>query len=331
MSSYILGRLLRALGSLVAVVMIVFAMTRLSGDVTLLLLPTDATAEEVARLRSSLLLDQPIPYQFLNFLWMVIHGDFGDSYIWQTPALGLVLRTLPATLELAAAAFLFGLLVSVPIGVLSAVWKDSFFDQVVKLLALTGQAIPGFWLGQILILIFAVNLNWLPTAGRGGFAHLILPAVTLGWYFAASQSRLIRSAMLETLRQDYITFAHVKGVPRLVIIWKHALKNAALPVVTMLGVQLSTLLGGAVVTETIFAWPGIGRTMVEAILSRDYVVVQAAILFTPFAFIMINLGVDLLYGVLDPRVRIAGPTKSGSLMRALLSGFRQRTQPQIRS
>lgn len=312
MGNYVFSRLLRALGSLFAVALIVFTLTRLSGDVTLLLLPTDATAEEVARLRASLLLDQPIPYQFIHFLWMAAQGDFGDSFIWQVPALTLVLRTLPATLELAAAAFVFGLLISLTIGVLSAVWKDSFFDQIVKLLALTGQAIPGFWLGQILILVFAVNLNWLPTAGRGGFSHLILPAVTLGWYFAASQARLIRSSMLETLRQDYITFAHVKGVPPAVAVWKHALKNAALPVVTMLGVQFSTLLGGAVVTESIFAWPGIGRTMVEAILSRDYVVVQAAILFTSFTFIVVNLFVDLLYGVLDPRVRIEGTVSSRS-------------------
>jgi peptide/nickel transport system permease protein len=254
-------------------------------------------------MRHELGLDKPYVVQYLLFAGRAVRGDFGKSYRWQTPALKLVLDRFPATIQLAVCALVFSVVVALFFGVLSAVYQGSWFDNFGKVFALLGQAMPGFWVGLMFILFFAVKLGLLPAFGRGGLKHLILPAVTLGWYSVAAQTRMVRSAMLDVLDSDYIQTARGVGVPRWILIWKYALRNAAVPLVTMLGVYFAAMLGGSFIIETIFAWPGVGRTVVEAIFARDYPVVQAGVLFTSIFFVLSNLLVDLAYGFIDPRIR----------------------------
>ena len=239
----------------------------------------------------------------LNGRTIWLSGDLGRSLRYRQPALPLVLERLPATAELALAALFVSLLVAIPAGVISAVRRDTAYDNLTMLGALFGQSMPVFWLGIMLILIFSVRLELLPTSGRGGLDHLILPAVTLGLYSTARVTRLVRAGMLDVIGQDYIRTAQAKGLPDRRVIVKHALRNTLIPVVTIIGLELGTLLGGAVITETIFAWPGIGRLAVTAIFQRDYPLVQATVLVTALVFVLSNLLVDLLYGWLDPRIR----------------------------
>jgi ABC-type dipeptide/oligopeptide/nickel transport system permease component len=248
--------------------------------------------------------DQPFWMQFAKFSGSLLVGDFGRSWRFQEPALSVVLERLPATFELAIAALVLSLLIAVPIGVISAVRKDSKIDTASMVVALLGQSVPGFWLGLMLILIFAVDLGWLPTSGRNGPQYLILPAVSLALALAGRNARLVRSCMLEVLNADYIRTARAKGLSEWRVIGKHALKNAMLPIVTIVGLELGSLLGGAVVTETVFSWPGIGLLAVQAIAGRDYPVVQAVIIISALGFVLINLAVDLLYARLDPRVTL---------------------------
>jgi peptide/nickel transport system permease protein len=285
------------------VVTLVFAALRLSGDPAATMLPGDASVDELVALRRQLGLDRPLWLQYLQFLGGALSGDFGTSFRHQQPALPLVLERLPATLELAGAALLLAVALALPLGVLAAVYRGRLIDVAAMAFAVVGQATPYFWMGIMLILIVSVELAWLPTSGRGGLERLILPAITLGTHFAASLARLTRTSMLEVFGQQFVTTARAKGLSEWSVVLGHTLKNAAVPVITLIGLQFGTLLGGAVVTETIFAWPGVGRLAVQSVFVRDYPVVQAGVFVLALTFVAINLLVDLLYGVLDPRIR----------------------------
>lgn len=298
-------RLAQALAVLFGVSIVVFLLLRLSGDPTSLMLPLEATPEEREAMRRQLGLDEPIFLQYLDFVWRAVQGDLGGSLRGGGPALELVLERLPATALLAGSAMLLAILIAFPIGVIAALKPGSALDRASTTFALFGQSIPNFWFGLILILIFAVQLRLLPTGGMGGFANLILPTVTLAFWSAARTARLIRSGMIEALSQDYVRTAKAKGLSRFTVVVRHGLRNVMLPVVTVIGLDLAVLLGGAVVTETVFAWPGVGRLVVDSIAQRDFPVVQAAVLVVAVIYVVVNLVVDLLYTVLDPRTRVA--------------------------
>ncbi|MBP0628051.1 ABC transporter permease [Cupriavidus sp. AcVe19-1a] len=298
-------RLLHGLISILGASVIIFLISRLSGDPLALLLPADAPPQVIEQTRQHLGLDQPLVAQYLVFLSHAVTGDFGNSYRWQEPALGLILERLPATVELALAALGFSIAMAVPFGELSAVYRGSWFDRFAKVFAMLGQAMPNFWVGLLLILFFAVQLNWLPAFGRDSWNSLVLPAIALGWYPVAAQTRVVRSAMLDVLDSDYIRMGRAMGLPEGVLVWKYALRNAAIPLVTILGVYFAAMLGGAFVVEVIFAWPGVGRTVVEAVFARDFPVVQAGVMLTSVLFVLSNLLVDLSYGLIDPRIRHA--------------------------
>jgi ABC-type dipeptide/oligopeptide/nickel transport system permease component len=300
---FVVRRLLHTALVAVGVVTLVFVALRLSGDPAATMLPGDASVEELRDLRRTLGLDRPLHAQYVAFLGSAVRGDFGESFRHQQPAFGLVLERLPATLELAFAALVLAVVVALPLGIVAAIYRGRLADVLAMGFAVVGQATPYFWMGIMLILVVSVELGWLPTSGRGGWRHLILPAVTLGTHFAASLARLTRTSMLEVLGQNFVTTARAKGLGERRVILAHALKNAAVPVVTLIGLQFGTLLGGAVVTETIFAWPGVGRLAVQSIFVRDYPVVQAGVLVLALSFVTLNLLVDLLYGTLDPRIR----------------------------
>jgi peptide/nickel transport system permease protein len=303
MLSLVLKRLLQGVISVIGVSIVIFMISRLSGDPVVILLPLEAPQSVIDELRRTLGLDQPLWTQYLIFVQHALSGDFGRSYRWQMPALQLILERLPATIELAICALVFSISIAVPVGVLSAVHRGSWIDKLARVFAMLGQAMPPFWVGLLLILVFAVELNWLPAFGADSPKHVILPAIALGWYPVAAQTRIVRSAMLDVLDSDYIRLSRSLGTPERQVIWKYALRNAAVPLVTMLGVYFAGMLGGAFVVETIFAWPGVGRTVVEAVFSRDFPVVQAGVLFSSILFVVSNLLVDLSYGLIDPRIR----------------------------
>ena len=304
MSVYLLRRLAQSVLVLLGVSFVVFLILYLTGDPALVLLPPDATAEDVREFRARMGFNDPFIVQYGRFLGGALRGDFGQSVRHGEPAFHLVVERLPATFELSGAALLVALLLAIPAGVVSAVRRNSATDYVATVVALLGQSMPTFWLGIMLILIFSVQFNVLPSSGRGGIEHLVLPAITLGLFTTARITRLTRSGMLEVLNQDYIRTARAKGVSGSPVVWKHAFKNAAIPIVTIVGIELGTLLGGSVITETIFAWPGVGRLSVQAIYNRDYPVVQAAVFLLASTFVLVNLVVDLLYTYLDPRIRL---------------------------
>ena len=303
MLGYFIRRVLQGLISIVGASVVIFVISRISGDPIVLLLPVEAPPAVIEATRKAMGLDQPLWMQYLIFAGKALTGDFGNSYRWQMPALTLVLDRLPATIQLACAALSFSILIAVPFGVLSAVYRGSWIDTVGKGFAMLGQAMPNFWVGLLLILIFAIQLNWLPAFGHGSIAHIVMPAIALGWYPVAAMTRIVRSAMLDVLDSDYIRMGRAVGAPERVLIWKYAFRNAAIPLVTMLGVYFAAMLGGAFVVEVIFAWPGVGRTVVEAVFSRDFPVVQAGVFFTSILFVLSNLLVDLSYGLIDPRIR----------------------------
>ncbi len=305
MSRFVIRRLMQGLVSIVGASMIIFLISRLSGDPILILLPNDAPPSLIEETRRNLGLDLPIWQQYLIFAQNALHGDFGNSYRWEMPALDLILDRLPATVQLAICGLGFSVAIAVPVGVLSAVHRGGWIDRIGRVFAMLGQAMPAFWVGLLLILVFAIHLNWLPAFGHGTPAHIILPAISLGWYPVAAQTRIVRSAMLDVLDSDHVRLSRALGTPERLIVWKYALRNAAVPLLTMLGVYFAAMLGGAFVVETIFAWPGVGRTVVEAVFSRDFPVVQAGVLFTSILFVLSNLLVDISYGVVDPRIRDA--------------------------
>ncbi|MBA5941944.1 MAG: ABC transporter permease [Methanophagales archaeon] len=263
----------------------------------------EVTADTIAHVRTELGLDQPVYIQYLRWLSNVLQGDLGYSFRTDRPVLDEILARLPATIQLALAGMLASLLISIPVGIISATRQYSAVDNVSMFGALLGVSMPNFWLGLLLILFFSVYLGWLPVFGRGGIEHLILPAITLGTGMAAITTRLIRSSMLEVLSQDYIQTARAKGLKERVVVYKHALKNAMIPVATVVGLQFGSLLEGAVIVEVIFAWPGIGRLLVDSIFARDFMVIQGCLLFIAAMFVLVNLLVDVFYAYLDPRIR----------------------------
>ena len=322
MGIFLLRRIPRAILVLAVISSVVFFTTHLSGDVVGMMLGDRVEPGQEERIRHELGLDRPLIVQFGSFWADILRGDWGDS-IWRNKsARSLVMERLPATFELAMASFILSMTLSIPAGIFAAVKRGSKADQAVMSIAVIGQAWPSFWMGIILILVFSVQLGWLPTHGRGettaffgvealrfsfhtidGLKHLLLPSVVLAFLPMAIIARITRSAMLEVLRQDYIRTARAKGLPERVVLLRHAVKNAAIPVVTIVGLQTGFFLAGAVITETVFAWPGLGRETIEAIQKRDFAVVQAAVIVIASVFVVINLAVDMIYGYLDPRIR----------------------------
>jgi peptide/nickel transport system permease protein len=279
-----------------------FLLLRLTGDPALLYVSEDAGPAQIQRVREQLGLADPLPVQYLRFLGRAAVGDFGVSLRYNQPALPLVLAAVPATLELTAAALLLSALVGVPVGILSATRRNSVADRLSLMASLIGQCVPTFWLGIILILVLALGLGVLPPSGRGTLAHVVMPALTLGAYSTARVARLTRSSVLEVLNQDFVRTAHAKGLAQRVVILRHVLKNAALPIVTILGLSVSTLLGGAVITETIFDWPGVGRLLVQAVFVRDYPIVQGTAFLIAAMVTAVTFATDALYAWLDPRI-----------------------------
>jgi peptide/nickel transport system permease protein len=314
---FLTRRVLRAIVTLWGIVTIVFITMRLSGDPVPLMLPPDAPTAEMNRVRAELGLDQPLPIQYLVFVGNVLRGDLGRSIHMRQPAINLALERLPATVELALSAFVLAVVVALPAGLISAAKRNSIWDNLAMLFALIGQSAPTFYIGIMLILVLGLQLGWFPVSGRGEGSwlnpsdwptmvnHVFLPAITLGAFAMASIARLTRSAVLEVMRQDYIRTARAKGLDEFSVMLRHNLKNAAIPVVTIMGLQIGTLLGGAVVTETVFSWPGIGLLAIKSISSRDYPIVQSSVLLVAMAFVLVNFLVDLAYGWLDPRIRYA--------------------------
>ena len=301
--AFLTYRLFRTLLALWLVSTVVFVVMRLSGDPVPLLLPPDAPVAEMERVRHDLGLDRPLPVQYAVFAGNVLRGDFGRSIHFRQPAMAVALSYLPATLELGVAAFLIAVVVALPVGVFSAVRRNSPLDHAAMALALIGQSAPTFFLGILFILVFSLWLDLFPTSGRGDWRHLVLPALTLGAFAMASIARITRSAVLEVQHADFVRTARAKGLGEVVVVAKHTLRNAALPILTITGLQFGTLLGGAVVTETVFSWPGMGRLAIQSIYNRDYPVVQSTVFIAAVLFIVINLALDALYGVLDPRTR----------------------------
>jgi len=304
MGYYIARRLAQTAVTALIVSLLVFTLVRLSGDPVRLIMPSPASQEDLAFFRTQLGLDKPLPQQFLTFLGNALSGDFGKSFRYDEPALDLVLSRVPATVELAVASMILAVLIGVPIGIVAALRRGHLVDLLVRWFAMLGQSTPSFWLGMLLILVFAVHLQVVPSSGRGSVSHLILPAVALGWFSAASIARLVRSSMLEAMQSDFVKLERLVGLPERVIVMKHALRNAAVPIVTYMALQFGVLLSGAVVTEKVFAWPGIGQLTVNAIMFRDFPVIQAAVLVIAAFFLVINFAVDVLYRVLDPRIRL---------------------------
>ncbi|HET9489048.1 MAG TPA: ABC transporter permease [Methylomirabilota bacterium] len=304
MQRYIARRALQSLLALWVMSLIVFAMARLSGNALDMMLPMEATQEDYDRLSKYWGLDQPMHVQYGIFVSRALRGDFGMSWKWPGySAMGLVMDRLPATLQLAGFALAISVVIALPIGVLSAVKKGTAWDTSGKIIALLGQSLPGFWLGIVLMWVFAVNLGWFPTSGRGGLQYMILPAITLGWFQVAALMRLVRSSMLDVLDSEFVKLTRVKGLAEWKVVWKHCLRNAAIAPLTFFAIIAGVLMTGSVVTETVFSWPGTGLLAIDAVRARDYQVVQAVVIVFATIFILTNLLVDILYAYLDPRIR----------------------------
>ncbi|MFS2242462.1 ABC transporter permease [Microbacterium sp. OR16] len=306
MGGYVARRLLFSIFVLWGAITVVFVVLRLvPADPAQMILGSDATPAELAALRAELGLDQSLLVQYGAYLLDIVRGDFGDSFRLQQPAMQLVLERFPATATLASSALILAVLVGVPLGTAAALRAHRLLDRIISFASLVMQSLPGFWVGIVLILIFARSLKLLPSAGNGGFEHLILPTTMLALPFIAVLTRMTRSGLLEVSHEGYIQTARAKGLSERVVIMPHAIRNALIPIVTVVGLQFGGLLGGAVITETVFAWPGVGRMLVDSINQRDYNIVQAAILLITGIFVLVNLLVDVLYAYLDPRVRLA--------------------------
>lgn len=303
MTSYIIKRLMQSIIVIIGVLLIVFTLIRLSGDPVFLLLPPEASFEDIQRLRAQLGLDRPIYVQFYIFLSSAIQGDLGYSFFFHRPALTVVLSRVPATLQLATLSICITLVIALPLGIIAALRRDSWVDRFSMSLSLFGQSMPTFWFAIVLILIFSILLGWFPAFGRGSIRHLILPSVTLGFYNAAIITQLLRSSLLEVLNKNYIRTAYAKGLAFRIVLVRHAIKNASLPVITMLGLQFSNLMGGAIITETVFAYPGLGNLVISSIYRRDFPVVQAFVVVISLVIVYVNLLVDILYTILDPRIK----------------------------
>jgi len=305
MARQILRRLLRAVAALLVVTAVVFTLLHVSGDPAYILLTPEASPEDRAAFRAEYGLDRPLWVQYGRYLGRLAQGDFGQSLSFRTPAAAVALERLPATLELTLAAMALAVLVSVPAAVLAAIRRGTLFDRALMALTLIGQTVPTFWLGMVMILVLAVRFHLFPASGRGGVLHLVMPATALALWLTALLARVTRSEMIEALEQDYVRTARAKGLTERGVAARHALKNALLPITTVMGLQFGGLLGGAVMTETVFAWPGVGTMILDAILKKDFPVVLAGVVIVAMGFIVVNLLLDLLYTVLDPRLRRA--------------------------
>jgi peptide/nickel transport system permease protein len=303
MQRYIVRRVGQALIALLILSVLIFGMVRLTGDPTLLMLPEDATAKDLIQLRSALGLDRPMPVQYWVFITNALRGDFGRSIKGQIPVMDMIQERLPHSIRLGSASLLVTFIIALPLGVLAAVHKGSMLDTFAQIIAVLGQSMPMFWVGIVLIQVFAVYLRLLPSGGTGTWAHYVLPAFTLGWWLVAGIMRLLRSSMLEVLDSEFIKLARIKGLTETRIIWKHALRNSLIPVVTFGGIYMAVLITAAILVETVFAWPGVGRLVYESIVFRDFPVVQAIVIMTAGFVIVTSLVVDILYAYLDPRIR----------------------------
>jgi peptide/nickel transport system permease protein len=304
MQRYIARRALHSLLAILAMSLVVFSLARITGNPLDVMLPLEAGPEEFERVSKYWGLDKPLHTQYFIFLAKALQGDFGNSWKWHGhTAMGLVAQRLPATLQLAGFALAISVLIALPVGVLAAVMKGTVWDSGAKIIALLGQSLPAFWLGIVLMWIFAVHLGWFPTSGRGGIQHMILPAITLGWFQVAALMRLVRSSMLEVLDSEFVKLSRIKGLAEWKVVWKHCLRNAAIAPLTFFAIIAGVLMTGAVVTESVFSWPGTGLLVVDAVRARDFQVVQAVVIVFAGIFILTNLLVDILYAYLDPRIR----------------------------
>jgi len=303
MKRFIFRRLGYAAISLVLLSVTIFLFVRVTGDPTVLLVEPGASRDDLEALTIELGLDRSLVVQYVSFVRDVVQGDFGRSFYYRTPVLELYLSRLPNSLLLAVAAMIFSLAIGIPSGILAAVRVGGWWDGAGKIFALLGLSMPSFWVGLLLILFFSVYLGWLPSSGSGTVWHLLMPSFALGWFFAAAHMRLTRSSMLEVLGSEYVKLARLKGLPEALVIAKHAFKNALIPVLTLAGINLVLMVNVAVVVETVFAWPGIGRLLYEGIAFRDFPVVQATVLLAGTMIVVVNLVIDILYAVIDPRIR----------------------------
>lgn len=302
---FVLNRLAQAVLVLLGAATFVFFLVRVTGDPVTLMLPAHASVDDQQRIRAALGLDRPLLVQYGSFMVGLATGDLGTSLRYDVAVSTLIGERLPATIHLAVTSLIIAMVVAFPIGILSALRPHSLIDRIGMLFALIGQAVPSFWLGLLLIMLFAVQLNWMPSFGRDGLSlrYVLLPAVAMGTYAAALTARMLRSAMLDVITSDFIRTARAKGLATPAVVIKHVLRNALIPVITVAGLQFGTMLGGSVVIESVFAWPGLGRLLIDAVLNRDFALVQGCILVVAGAFVLINLLVDLSYGLLDPRVQ----------------------------
>ena len=303
MRRYLFIRIIHSFITLLVVSFLVFGMGRLSGNPLDILLPEDATQEQYDRLNQRWGFDKPIIVQYWKFLVNALQGDLGDSLVKPDTAMDLVAERLPATFQLALFSLAISTIIAVPIGVIAAVRRDTPIDYIGKVIALLGQSVPSFWLGLMLMWVFAVLLGWLPASGNGSFKHMIMPAVALGWFQVAAVMRLLRSSMLDVLDSEYVKLARIKGLGENKVVWKHCLRNAAIGPLTYYGVIAGILLTGSVITEQVFQWPGTGLLAIEAVRNRDFPVLQAVIIVFAGIFVACNLIVDILYAYLDPRIR----------------------------
>jgi peptide/nickel transport system permease protein len=304
MQRYILKRIFQSLLTLLVLSMIVFFMVRLTGDPVMLMLPDDASYEDVMQLRNALGLDRPLPVQYWMFLSSAVQGDFGRSIKGQVPVLDLILERFPNSIKLGLVSLVITITLAFPLGVMAAVKKGTAIDTIANMIAVLGQSLPQFWVGIVLIQIFAVQLRWLPVAGTGSLWHYILPGFTLGWFLVAGIMRLLRSSMLDVLDSEFVKLARIKGVSPRGVVWKHALKNAFMPVLTFAAIYLAILITGAILVETVFAWPGLGQLIYQGIVYRDFPVIQAVVLLTALIVVSVNFVVDIAYAYLDPRIRL---------------------------
>ena len=303
MNNYFVKRILQIIPVLLIISFIVFSLVFIAGDPVALMLPDDASQEDVELLRESLGLNESFIVQYTTYLINLVQGDFGESYRYGQDAMSIVLERLPATLELGIAALLIAIVTSIPLGIWSATKQNSSLDLVATGMAVIGKAMPNFWLGIMLILLFSVTLSFFPVSGRGTLLHLVLPSVTLATGIAAEMTRLIRSSMIETLNQDYVRTAKSKGLKDRVVVYKHAFRNSLIPVITITALQTSTLVGGTLITETVFSWPGLGQLLIQAVNTRDMAIVQASVFVIATLVILMNLVADILYRLLDPRIK----------------------------
>jgi peptide/nickel transport system permease protein len=303
MKRFILRRLGYSLVSLILLSLIIFFFVRVTGDPAVLLVEPGASQADLDAVRHQFGLDRSLPVQYWDFMTHLLRGDFGQSFYYRTPVLELYLSRLPNSLMLALAAMAFSLLIGIPTGIVAAVRVNQWWDSAGKIFALLGLSLPSFWIGLIMILFFSVYLGWLPSSGAGTPLHIIMPAFALGWYFAAAHMRLTRSSMLDVLGSEYVKLARLKGLPEALVIGKHAFKNALIPVLTLAGINLVIMINVAVVVETVFAWPGVGRLLYEGIAFRDFPVVQATVIINGAMVVIASLLVDVCYAVIDPRIR----------------------------